>query len=365
MIRCGLVVLAGLIALVIPPLATPAIAHPVPFSYLDVNVRALHLDVTLVIHIADVGHELKIDPPERVLSPQTLQAYRDAIASLIDGRLTLSANGHKLTPDRWDLAEPLAERQSIRLHTRYPLGTAPGVIEVQTDLFPYDPPHQTFVNFYEADDIKAQAVLDHVRTRVEFFTGTAQGAVSVAGRLLPAGIRHIALGADHLLFLLGLLLLGGTIRQLTLAVTAFTVANSVALALAAFNIILPPARVIEPALALSIVYVGADNLLVRGGRDVRAWIAFAFGIIHGFGFAGTLRAMDLSRRALGWSVVSFNVGVEVGQLIVVLLLGVALAALRSRNERAGRLVTVAGSIVVIAAGVFWFIERVFFPGGIS
>src|SRR5205807_6682838 len=118
------------------------------------------------------------------------------------------------------------------------------------------------------------------------------------------------------------------------------------------------ARIIEPAIALSIVYVGADNLLVRGGRDVRAWIALTFGFIHGFGFANVLREMDLPTRALGWSLFSFNVGVEIGQLFVVAAVASALAALRARNETAGRRLAFAGPVVVISAGTVWFIQRV-------
>jgi hypothetical protein len=139
----------------------------------------------------------------------------------------------------------------------------------------------------------------------------------------------------------------------------------VTLSLAALSILSPPARLIEPAIALSIVYVGADNLMVRGGRDVRAWIAFAFGFIHGFGFANVLAEMDLPRRALGWTLFSFNLGVELGQLVVVVLVAWALARLRSRSEWASRRLVLAGSIVVMVAGTYWFIERVFFPGGIS
>jgi hypothetical protein len=105
--------------------------------------------------------------------------------------------------------------------------------------------------------------------------------------------------------------------------------------------------------------------MVRGGRDMRAWIAFAFGFIHGFGFASVLREMDLPRRALGWSLFSFNVGVEIGQLLIVLAVASALALLRARSEWAGRQLAFAGSLVVIVAGTFWFIQRVFFPGGIS
>jgi hypothetical protein len=105
--------------------------------------------------------------------------------------------------------------------------------------------------------------------------------------------------------------------------------------------------------------------MVRGGRDVRVWIATAFGFIHGFDFAGVLRHMDLSRRALGWSIVSFSAGVQVVQIAIVVALALALGALRSRNEAAGRRLAFAGSIVVIAAGTIWFIQRVFFPGGLA
>jgi len=148
-------------------------------------------------------------------------------------------------------------------------------------------------------------------------------------------------------------------------VTSFTLAHSITLSLAALNILTPPARLIEPAIALSIVYVGADNLFAQGGRDVRAWIAFGFGFIHGFGFANVLREMDLPSRALGWSLFSFNFGVEIGQLLVVVTVASLFAALRARSEWARRQLVYAGSIVVIIAGAFWFVQRVFFPGGIS
>jgi hypothetical protein len=148
-------------------------------------------------------------------------------------------------------------------------------------------------------------------------------------------------------------------------VTAFTIGHSVTLSLAALNILTPPPNIIEPAIALSIVYVGADNLLARGGRDVRAWIALFFGFVHGFGFANVLREMGLPGGALGWSLFSFNFGVEIGQLLVVVVVASAITALRSRSDWAGRQLAFAGSIVVIVAGTFWFVQRLFFPGGSS
>ena len=144
---------------------------------------------------------------------------------------------------------------------------------------------------------------------------------------VPAGAYHIAIGPDHLLFLLGLLLLGGSLRRLALIVTAFTLGHTVTLSLAALNIYAPPAAIIEPLIALSIVLVGVDNLLVGDGatasRDLRPWMAGLFGLVHGFGFASVLREFGLPDEALGWSLFGFNLGVELGQLAFVLPIAAA------------------------------------------
>jgi hydrogenase/urease accessory protein HupE len=345
-------------------LANPAAAHPVPFSYLDVQLQKSALDVSLVVHIFDLAHDLQIAPAERLLEPAVVAEREGAIRSLFTPRLELDADGRPLTPE-WSAPEILRDRQSLRLHLRYAVSSPPGTLGVNTVMFPYDPSHQTFVNMYEGETLTSQMILDGKHPQLEYFAGTRQGVAAVVKKFIPAGIHHILIGPDHLLFLVGLLLLGGTVRQLLMVVTSFTVAHSITLSLAALNIVTPPARLIEPAIALSIVYVGADNILAKGGRDVRVWIAFTFGFIHGFGFANVLREMDLPTRALGWSLFSFNFGVEIGQLLVVVLVASALAALRSRSEWAGRHLAFAGSIVVIVAGAFWFVQRVFFPGGIS
>jgi hydrogenase/urease accessory protein HupE len=356
--------LAGIVVALLG-FARPAAAHPVPFSYLDVRMDGAALHVTLVAHIIDVAHDLSIDPAERLLDLAGAAQQGGAIAKLLRDRLQIAADGRTLPLDEWSAPEPLPERQSVRLRARYEIGGAPGTLAVDAHLFPYDASHQTFLNIYERDELTSQAILGGGRTRFEYFTGTRQGAVAVVRKFLPSGVHHILIGPDHLLFLVGLLLLGGSIRQLLFVVTAFTVAHSITLSLAALNIVSPPTRIIEPAIALSIVYVGADNLLVRGGRDVRGWIAFVFGFVHGFGFASVLREMDLPSRALGWSLFSFNLGVEIGQLFVVVAVASALAALRSRSEAVGRRLAFTGSLVVMGAGAFWFFQRVFFPGGLS
>jgi hydrogenase/urease accessory protein HupE len=364
----------AVVVFVLGTAVVPASAHPAPFSYIDVSLGTGAIDVTVVAHVFDLAHDLGIDPPERLLDPDFVRGRAGELAALLQPRFQIDADGGATVcrpVQSSQSVEIVTARQSVKLRFSCAAmgaataSSAAGTLAVRAVMFPYDPAHQTFVNIYEDGSLTSQAILDRGRTGLEYFAGTRQGVIAVIRKFVPAGIHHILIGPDHLLFLVGLLLLGGSLRQLLVVVTAFTLAHSVTLSLAALNLVSPPSRIIEPAIALSIVYVGADNLLVRGGRDVRAWIALTFGFIHGFGFANVLREMDLPARALGWSLFSFNVGVEIGQLFVVVAVASALAALRSHNEAAGRRLAFAGSLVVIAAGAFWFVERVFFPGGMS
>ncbi len=320
------------------------------------------IDGTLVVHILDVAHDLSIAKPDVLLDPLVAAGRLDAVRTLVNGRLRILPGGQP-EPIEWTRLEVVPERQSLKLYFRVVTSAAAPSLQIDGALFPYDANHKTFVNVYEGDAL-TQAILDRTKTSFEYFAGTRQGRVAVIQKFLPSGIHHILSGPDHLLFLIGLLLLGGTIGRLLLVVTGFTVAHSITLSLAALDLVNPPASIIEPAIALSIIYVGVDNLMVKHGRDLRPWIALAFGLIHGFGFANVLREMDLPSRALGWSLLSFNVGVELGQLAVVIVAAAVLAAVRSWSPEAGRRVAYAGSIAVIAAGAFWFVQRVFLSGGI-
>jgi hydrogenase/urease accessory protein HupE len=342
--------------------AAPASAHPVPFSYLDVRIASDVVDVSLVMHVIDVAHELGIDAADTLLEPAVATPLAADVAAVVARRLALDANGSGLAIV-WDGLESLPDRQAVRLGGHARLDKPVGRLAISGVLFPYDRQHRTFVNVYEADE-PTQAIIDAGRTRFEYFAGTRQGALAVVEKFVPAGVQHILIGPDHILFLIGLLLLGGTVRRLAFIVTGFTLAHSITLSLAVLNVLSPPARIIEPAIALSIIFVGADNLTKRDGRDIRAWIAVGFGFIHGFGFANVLREMDLPARALGWSLFSFNVGVEIGQLAIVVAVATALAVLRSQSEVFGRRLAFAGSVVVIAVGSFWFAERTLFPGGL-
>jgi hydrogenase/urease accessory protein HupE len=263
---------------------------------------------------------------------------------------------------QWQAVEAAPERHAVQLHFRIP-GPRPGAIGVQARMFPYDPIHQTFVNVYEDDTLRQQMIFAATSGERVYYSGTTQGVIAVMQTFIPSGIHHIMIGPDHILFLIGLLLLGGTWQQLLKIVTAFTIGHSITLSLAALNFVTPPPSIIEPAIALSIVFVGADNLVRGTGRDLRAWVALVFGLVHGFGFANVLREFGLPDAALGWSLFSFNVGVEIGQVAIVLMVATLLEVIRRRDSALGYRVAYAGSVVVIAAGTYWFVQRVFFPGG--
>lgn len=342
-------------------LAAPAAyAHPAPFSYLDLHVRQDRIDGSLVVHVFDAAHDLGVAVPEQLLAPGVLASHRQALIALLAPRLHLDAGAPVQVA--WGIAEAMPARNGIRLSFRAerPPG---GALGVRTDFFPYDRYHQTFVNLYEGDTLKAQWIFGAGSAERTYYRGTAAGALAVMATFIPAGIHHILIGPDHLLFLLGLLLLGGSWGVLVRIVTAFTIGHSITLSLAALGIVTPPSSVIEPAIALTIVLVGVDNLIRGQGRDLRVWGALFFGLVHGFGFASVLREFGLPREALLLSLFSFNLGVELGQLLVVVPLALALRAIWRWRPKLGKQVAVAGSTAVIAAGGFWFVQRIIFPGG--
>jgi len=150
--------------------------------------------VVIVAHIIDVAHDLNVQPPELLLDPTALKERAAALSALFESRVRLRADGTLLTAGMWSTPEALAERQSIRLAGNFPLRTPPGMLTLNASMFPYDPQHQTFINFYEADTLALQAILDTSKTSVEFFSGSRQGIAAVVRRFVPSGIEHILIG---------------------------------------------------------------------------------------------------------------------------------------------------------------------------
>ena len=172
--------------------------------------------------------------------------------------------------------------------------------------------------------------------------------------MVMLGIEHILTGYDHLVFLGCLLLAGGTWRSRLGIVSAFTVAHSVTLVLAAMRLVTPPAGFVEPAIAVTIAYVALENLI--GDADRSRWpTAFGFGLIHGFGFAGMLDVLDLPARQWLAAVLAFNAGVEIGQVAVVAIAMPIVIAL-ARSSWHPRVVRYASS-AVLGLSVLWFVER--------
>lgn len=342
-------------------LAAPASAHPVPFSYLDLRYDADGLGGTLTVHEIDLAHELGVEDPALIEDAHYLTDATGQIGWILGQRMELA--GDAPLDIEWTAIEPLPDRDSVKLYFRV-TGPTGGKLTFDSDLFPYDPQHQTFVNIYDGENLQQQWIVAAGSAPHVFYRGNAAGAVQVLRTFVPSGAQHIWIGPDHLLFLLGLLLFGGTWRRLIGIVTAFTVGHSITLSLAALDLVAPPASLVEPAIALTIVVVGADNLMRGEGRDIRMWLAGAFGLIHGFGFAAVLKEFGLPPEALGWSLFGFNLGVEIGQLAVVVPLALLLGWLWRKRPPLARQIATGGSIVVVAGGVYWFVERVFFPGGI-
>lgn len=352
--------LAGyLLAVALLCLSSAASAHPAPFSYLDLHLEEGRIDGSLTVHVIDLAHELKIDEPAILLDQGVLSRQYGQIESILQHRVRIA--GGEPAGIEWESIEPVPDDDAVRLDFTI-AAPPPAALEVQAQLFPYDPTHQTFVNVYEGDELRQQWIFAAGDAPRTYFVGTTAGVFAVLETFIPSGIHHIMIGPDHILFIIGLILLGGSWRRLAVIVTSFTIGHSVTLSLAALDIVMVPAAVIEPLIALSIVVVGADNLLRGEGRDLRMLLAFVFGLIHGFGFAYVLREFGLPDAQLAWSLFSFNLGVEIGQLAIVLVVAVLLEMLRRRSEKAARHVATIGSLAVMAAGAYWFAERVFFTG---
>ena len=351
-----------ILALLVAFLASaPAHAHPAPFSYLDVRYEGERLTGTLTIHDIDAAHELQLDDPTVLKDAHFLIHQLGVLDVILAKRMELAGEAGPIEL-KWTYIEPLPGQDAMRLWFEA-TGPPGGKLTYAGDLFPYDPQHQTFVNVYEDGDLAQQWIVSGKSAPQTFYRGTAEGRLSVLKTFVPSGAHHIWIGPDHLLFLLGLLLFGGTWKRVVGIVTAFTVGHSITLSLAATGLVVPPGWLIEPAIALTIVVVGADNLLRGEGRDLRAGLAGVFGLIHGFGFAAVLREFGLPAEALGWSLFGFNLGVELGQLAVVIPLAVALGWLWRRKPRAARQIATLGSVAVIAGGVYWFAQRTFLWGG--
>jgi hypothetical protein len=191
-----------------------------------------------------------------------------------------------------------------------------------------------------------------------------EGSAKVLLRFIVAGFEHIVpKGTDHILFVLGLFFYALRLRPLLAQVTAFTLAHSVTLALASLGIVTLPASVVEPLIAMSIVYVAVENIIFVRRKTVsyaRVGVVFCFGLLHGLGFASVLDDVGLHAGQFVTGLVGFNLGVELGQLCVIALAFLLLGLPFGRKPWYRSRIAVPASYAIAAMGLFWTIQRVFF-----
>jgi hydrogenase/urease accessory protein HupE len=353
---------AWLVALLLAAAAPRAGAHALSYSWADVDWGARRIEVRLSLHRDDAAAALGVAVPESLMRAEVLAREAAPLARLVDARFAVRASGHAL-PLKLERLVPDPSRHAVVLTLAAALAAPLARIEVDERLVPGNPQHECFLAVSVDGRLLRQEVLTAERPSAVVYARGGAGRLAVLAEFVEAGVRHIFQGPDHILFIVGLLLLGGGVRRVLGIATAFTLAHSLTLALAALDIVRIPGRIVEPLIALSIVCVGIENLRHReGAPDRRAPLAFGFGLVHGFGFASVLATVGLPREALGWSLFGFNAGVELGQAAIVLAVVPLLGLLRARVPAIGRRTLLAGSWGIIAAGGFWLVQRLITGG---
>ncbi|MGC4103646.1 HupE/UreJ family protein [Ferruginibacter sp.] len=178
---------------------------------------------------------------------------------------------------------------------------------------------------------------------------------------LQLGYQHILpLGLDHILFVLSLFLLNPQLKPVLWQATAFTVAHTVTLGLSMYKIIKPPSSIVEPLIALSILYVALENIFSNKLKATRIGVVFLFGLIHGMGFASALGQLGLPKNAYFTSLLMFNLGVELGQITVILAAYLLLGRWFGKKPYYRRYIVIPLSTIICVVAAFWLVQRIFF-----
>lgn len=284
------------------------------------------------------------------------------LAELVARKVGISANGVRCEPVPGTVTPPTLDRANTVVIIDYACPGTPRELVLRDDLSDVlGNDYHTLVRVEALGSVQ-QYTLERDRREARLAVAAPSGGPApevIAGSGVFAffrlGIEHILTGVDHLLFVLALILGGGGIGSLFAVITAFTVAHSITLAVAVLGAASPPSWIVEPVIALSIVYVAAENIFLKRTASWRWAVGFAFGLVHGFGFAGALLDLDLPPATLAGALVSFNLGVEAGQAAVIAaFLPVLLWFRRAPWER--RAVKALSGLVLVA-GLAFLVDR--------
>ena len=366
--------MALVLAIVLSLSATPAVAHKSSDSYLTITVADAGPSGRWDIALRDLDAALALDADGNgEITWGEVRARHADIAAYASQRLTLQADDR---PCPMSVGEQLIDSHTDGAYTVLPLAFdcpgRPARLTVDYRLFAdLDPQHRGLLNLQSpAASLAAVFGPDAPTQRFELAAPDRLAQFVDYGR---EGVWHIWIGFDHVLFLLSLLLpavlvrrqrqwqaaedFGSSVWDVVRIVTAFTVAHSVTLTLATLGWVSLPSRVVESAIAASVVLAALNNLFPVAVRG-RWMAAFGFGLVHGFGFATVLADLALPQGTLVLALLGFNLGVETGQLaIVALFLPLAFALRRTLFYRRG--VLAGGSVAIALLAALWFVERAF------
>ena len=366
--------LAVLLVLVLVGLPSPSLAHPLTFTETTVVLRpdgTFQADLIVDLDALALGAPQNADDAElrsalRALSPAELADRLNRLRTLFRRRVRLRFDGEPApfevsfpeqgTPAATESAIPTMLGLTARLTGMVPAGA--------TDLEFFASRAFSDVHLTVRDEIRGLTVRSVLERGARSDPFTLAGpvepptALSTGRQYLELGFLHIVpRGLDHILFVLGLFLLGTRTRPLVWQVSAFTVAHAATLSLAVFEVVSLPARVVEPLIALSIVYVAVENTLTTRLTPWRPAVVFGFGLLHGLGFAGVLGQLGLPDQERILGLLSFNVGIEMGQLLVIAVALASVGWCRRRRWYRKR-IAVPLSVVIAGVGLFWTVERI-------
>ncbi|NRF68680.1 HupE/UreJ family protein [Aquincola sp. S2] len=358
-----------LLCALLPPL--PAAAHKASDAYLFIETRGDNTQMRWDIALRDLDAALPLDADgDRQLTWRELRSAWASIDAL--ALAALSAPGC-----RFEVTGHALERRNDGAYAVLLL-RAPCTIDERTPLrytlfADVDPTHRGILKIQRADGSSAVRLLDPQQPAAVPAVSATPASVEpgTAAAFLREGVHHIVTGYDHLLFLFCLLLPAVLRREdgrwqavdswraalwpVAKTVTLFTLAHSVTLALATLGWVRLSPAFVEPAIAVTIILAALDNIRPLIGKR-RGWVTFFFGLIHGFGFAGVLGELQLPPAAFGWALFQFNLGLELGQLAMVLLVVPMLYLLRRRRLYVPG-VMVAGSAAAMLLAAVWLFER--------
>ena len=349
--------------------ATQTRAHDVGLSSATVQWRTNRLEMLLTFAVReteeivslDVNQDGKVSPDEFVLG-------RDKLATAIATNCPVRFDGTLVRPSV--VRCNLDSLNNVELFLSCP---NPQFKKLEMDFLiirQLTPGHRMFVTLQNPEgETIAERLLSQSSTLVTIeldgvapasaASATANPATPTFIGFLKLGVEHILTGYDHLLFLFALLVVTRDFKSALKVITCFTIAHSITLGVATFDLLHVSSRIVEPLIAVTIVYVGVENVWRRGDPHGRWMLTFAFGLIHGFGFASVLREMGVGAHSGGVAMplFSFNLGVELGQLAVAVLALPIIWQLRKQEIFLRRGVPVC-SVIVALLGAFWLVQRV-------